>query len=448
VLVALVAAPGATARFGSGGNASADNPALVSLASVSNGCGGGVASSDARFADEWEFGAWRVNFREACNVHDACYSGTVVADPFASRPGQVVDFRTWSQERCDDAFLANMRTLCRRQISGASPRVHSQMLDARNDCMFGEGRFQPSCSTFYSVVPQVGGFSKIGALLAYKLVRKCGHQYYRQRADLNGNWVNRGSESSVRTASILQVGRAIAVSWTGGTKLCGLGTGTLISRDQNEEVVGDATVTGFANGDFHGTLRIVVNKDGSITFPSLPGSPTLHQGPGRSTQATAPKCSTPAAKPKTSTTATSGTTFTLVDVKVKLLTGPELTVDGPGGKATWDHTGQYGGAGKGGEWKIEYTWKVPKTLTAGKAASVSLALKALMVEPPQPLFVQMSALAPDFRQDLSINYPNPAQAAKTYSVPISSGYATAKDLWMLISLGGAEITYTYRRTGS
>jgi hypothetical protein len=347
VLVALVAAPGATARFGSGGNASADNPALVSLASVSNGCGGGVASSDARFADEWEFGAWRVNFREACNVHDACYSGTVVADPFASRPGQVVDFRTWSQERCDDAFLANMRTLCRRQISGPSPRVHSQMLDARNDCMFGEGRFQPSCSTFYSVVPQVGGFSKIGALLAYKLVRKCGHQYYRQRADLNGNWVNRGSESSVRTASILQVGRAIAVSWTGGTKLCGLGTGTLISRDQNEEVVGDATVTGFANGDFHGTLRIVVNKDGSITFPSLP---------------------------------------------------------------------------------------------LGLAVSDAV--------PVQPLAMAIGARAPDFVGQVPVNYPNPASASKTFTVPLSESYKEFKDLVVIVGFVSAEVTYTYHRAGS
>jgi hypothetical protein len=45
---------------------------------------------------------------------------------------------------------------------------------------------------------------------------------------------------------------------------------------------------------------------------------------------------------------------------------PELTIDAAGGKAVWDHTGANGGAGKGGEWKVTYTWKVPGTLTPGK----------------------------------------------------------------------------------
>ena len=127
---------------------------------------------------------------------------------------------------------------------------------------------------------------------------------------------------------------------------------------------------------------------------------------------------------------------------------PELTIEAAGGKAVWDHTGAYGGAGKGGEWKITYTWQVPKTLTPGKSASVSLSLKAESVEPSQPLFVQMSARGPDFRQDLSINYPSLAQAAKTYTMPVSAGYKDFKDLVVIVSFVSAEVTYTYHRVGA
>ena len=65
----------------------------------------------------------------------------------------------------------------------------------------------------------------------------------------------------------------------------------------------------------------------------------------------------------------------------------------------------------------------------GKSASVTLSLKAESVEPSQPLLVQMGARAPDFRQDLSINYPSPAQASKTYTIPLSAGYKDYKDPW-------------------
>jgi hypothetical protein len=443
-LVALATASSAIAASRSEARAAADNPALVSLPSVSNGCGGGVASTDSRFADEWAFGAWRVNFREACNVHDAAYSGAVVFDPFSRK---VIDFRSWTQKEIDDKFLEDMRTLCRRQITGASPRMRSQMLDARNDCTHGEGRFQPSCSTFYNALPQVGGNSTIGALFAYKLVRKCGDRYYRERIDLDGHWVSADARSSIGETSITQVGRAIALSWTERTGVCGLGTGTLVTRDQDEVIEGNAIVSGYPNGEvIKGSLRILV-KDGTITFtnPTPIVRSTLHKGPPRSTQAAGAKCAKPAAKP---TTTTSGATFTLTNTKVTNPNAPELTINAAAGTATWDHTGPYGGAGKGGEWKVEYTFKVPRTLTAGKSASVSLALKAVLVEPVQPLSVGMSARAPDFRQDLSINYPNPAQASKTYTVPISSGYKDFKDIVIVVSVVSAEITFTYHRAGS
>src|SRR5437879_3107308 len=67
----------------------ADTPpvpeAVVGLASVSNGCGGGVASREYKYGDDSSFvntnvpfageKVWHVNFREACELHDAGYSG-------------------------------------------------------------------------------------------------------------------------------------------------------------------------------------------------------------------------------------------------------------------------------------------------------------------------------------------------------------------------------------
>ena len=155
--------------------------------------------------------------------------------------------------------------------------------------------------------------------------------------------------------------------------------------------------------------------------------------------------------PKTTPTpSTSGAaTFTLTSpVKVFNPNAPELTIDTAGGKAVWDHTGQYGGAGKGGEWKVTYTFKVPKSLTTGQSASITLSLKAESVEPSQPLSVQMSARAPDFVKALSINYPSPADASQTFTFPISAGYKDFKDMVIVISVVSAEVTYTYHRVGA
>jgi hypothetical protein len=66
--------------------------AVVSLASVSNGCGGGAPSSEARWGDTSEYYGHIVNFRLACNLHDAGYTGAEVQDPIN---GGYVDYFTW-----------------------------------------------------------------------------------------------------------------------------------------------------------------------------------------------------------------------------------------------------------------------------------------------------------------------------------------------------------------
>ena len=100
--------------------------ALVSLASVSNGCGGGEASAESKLGDKSVYRnsnnalgrRYVVNFRLACQVHDAGYSGANVLDPFS---GKVVDFYTWSQKQIDDLFLENMRTICDQQVPADAP---------------------------------------------------------------------------------------------------------------------------------------------------------------------------------------------------------------------------------------------------------------------------------------------------------------------------------------
>ena len=123
------------------------------------------------------------------------------------------------------------------------------------------------------------------------------------------------------------------------------------------------------------------------------------------------------------------------------------TINAAAGTALWNHTGIYGGAGKGGEWKVEYTFKVPRTLSPGKSASISLSLKASDLKPEQPLSVEMSATAPDFKRTLSINYPNPAEASKVFTFPISAGYKDFKEIEIRVGVLSAEVIYTYQRVG-
>ena len=70
------------------------------------------------------------------------------------------------------------------------------------------------------------------------------------------------------------------------------------------------------------------------------------------------------------------------------------------------------------------------------------------VVPVQPLLMEAGARAPDFVGRVSVNYPNPTSASKTFSVPLSAGYKEFKDIVVIVGFGVAEITFTYHRAGS
>ena len=141
-------------------------------------------------------------------------------------------------------------------------------------------------------------------------------------------------------------------------------------------------------------------------------------------------------------------TFALASTKVSNPNAPELTIDAAGGTAVWDHTGVNGGAGKGGEWKVTYTLEGPADADR-RQIELDLALAhGEQRQPVQPLLVQMGARAPDFVQALSINYPNPASASKTYTVPLAEDQKDSKEVVVIVSVVSAEITYTYHRAGA
>jgi hypothetical protein len=209
--------------------------ALVPLASVSNGCGGGVASTESRFGDKSvyrnsnnPFGTrYVVSFRLACHMHDAGYSGAKVHDPFS---GNIIDLFGWSQKRVDDKFRDDMRTLCEGALAHRNAPV------ALADCRAH------------------GGKTSWGALTRYDFVRSKGHLFYRARPNLLGTWTDGGV-----SVLITQRVRYVRGTWKDGD-LTGEFRGTLISLDQDSIVRGFArtTVNGVARQN---ALRIDVDPD-------------------------------------------------------------------------------------------------------------------------------------------------------------------------------------------
>jgi len=157
----------------------------------------------------------------------------------------------------------------------------------------------------------------------------------------------------------------------------------------------------------------------------------------RSTAGRKASCGDRTGKPKPKSPAAG--TFRLVRAEVTNAAPNELKINAPAGTARWDHCCD------GGGWKAVYRFKVPKTLVAGRTATVSVSLRFESVEPKQPLGLQISVLAPDFRKDLPIHFPERPSGSATYKVPISAGYATAGELTIVIGFEQGQVIYHYRR---
>jgi hypothetical protein len=200
--------------------------ALVPIASVSNGCGGGEASEEWRFGDTSTFRnsnnpfgkRYVVDFREACNLHDAGYSGARVRDVLHG--GVVVDFFTWTRKAVDKRFLEDMILICERTIPASAAT-------ALADCK------------------ATGGKTSFGAGTRFNFVRRVGGLFWKDRPNVRGLWTVTGDAAAPPWA-ITQSLRMVKAAWRGGTGQPGLRgefRGTLISRDQDTVIRGFVQIT-------------------------------------------------------------------------------------------------------------------------------------------------------------------------------------------------------------
>ncbi|MEX2049186.1 MAG: hypothetical protein WEB90_06385, partial [Gemmatimonadota bacterium] len=173
------------------GNRSAGSPKsscawikfLVPIKRVSNGCGGegwdivvkveNYLGNTHTYGDSW-FNplakTYTVNFKKACDLHDAGYGGQMVYDTINKRS---IDYRRWSRKAVDKKFLADMLKLCNRQIPARAKY-------ARQKCK------------------STGGALSFGAHSAYSIVRDWGHLFF--DADLTLHGVQKAGNPKARPA--------------------------------------------------------------------------------------------------------------------------------------------------------------------------------------------------------------------------------------------------------
>ena len=147
-------------------------PVPVPIETVSNGCGGAgwasIVAVQNYFGNSSTYldsninpaaASFTVSFVDACNLHDAGYSGAIVVDKLR---GGIKDFRKWTRKQVDAKFLADMRFLCAQQIPATA-------VTARANCM---GR---------------GGNASFGAESRFNFVRRWGDRFFDADLTKDGN---------------------------------------------------------------------------------------------------------------------------------------------------------------------------------------------------------------------------------------------------------------------
>lgn len=112
---------------------------VVDIDLVSNTCGGegweSVVAAENYFGntsgyvEDTSGHTYTVDFRDACNLHDAGYGGFTVHDKLNGRD---IDFHNWTRKRVDDKFQSDMWLLCRKRIPpSAKTAVRTCIRDGR-----------------------------------------------------------------------------------------------------------------------------------------------------------------------------------------------------------------------------------------------------------------------------------------------------------------------------
>jgi hypothetical protein len=201
---------------------------LVELPSVSNGCGPGVPSDEPQWADTSTYLKYpttdpdgpeaTVNFRAACNLHDAGYSGARVLDPLHG--DRVFDPFTWTKEAVDLKFLRDMWLLCDRAFAGKT----------------GWGIALRNCRG-------TGGAGAFGAESRYNAVRTAAVfvNAWKARPDLGGKWTSKADPQVVWT--IRQNERAVTAIWQNGAGMHAAFKGIVITHNASSTIKGFAKIT-------------------------------------------------------------------------------------------------------------------------------------------------------------------------------------------------------------
>jgi hypothetical protein len=195
--------------------------AYVKLIDVTNGCGPGTPTTDARYGDDSDFEdsnspdmvnmskQYYVNFRSACLMHDAGYSGVKTNNIFT---GAVVDYFDRNQKQVDDQFLADMLRMCDEQIPATAKAAIA------NCKGYGGYHFTHGAMTRYKMVQSAG------SLIAWK-----------GRPALSGAWASTDGGSW----SITVNKRSVSATWTmANPNFRGEFKGTLVSRDADTLIDG------------------------------------------------------------------------------------------------------------------------------------------------------------------------------------------------------------------
>jgi hypothetical protein len=441
---ATVSAAAGTAADRPSGNGSHPLPAKrppgwIAIEKVSDGCGqeGSLFRAHEQTYESDDGRTITVDFNEACNLHDAAYSGAYVWDGIN---GRFVDFSApvWTKKEINEEFKKNLQRLCFRKFSGTDSHFEKALLQCLTSDDVRKGATWGALS-FYDIVNSLFGSSP------------------RKRIKLTGQWKNTAlgwplCDLAVGRWTITQTGREVTAKWVHGTAgEHGTFTGTFITGgNEGDDIVdGRFTITRGEGGKKvkEGDMNFKVISAAKFDFNGVGAGGTMVQVE-RSSQggllASPPRCKRPGSRPPAP--ATQARSFKLVPslTEVKNPNAPEVTINAAGGTAVWDHTGQFGGAGKGGEWRVDFTFKVPQTFTPGRSSSLTLGLQVSNVRPEQPILFQIGARALDFKQALDVHYPNPAGASKSFAIPVSPSSKGLKELFVIVDVVSAEVIFHYR----
>jgi hypothetical protein len=432
-------------------------PGWIAIEKVTDGCGqeGSAFRAHDQVYTSTDGQKLKVDFTDACDLHDAAYSGALVWDRIN---GQFIDFSDpyWTKERINDKFRLDLQRMCFRNFPPVQDATGPRWKTAFETCL-GSDELNSTL---------IRG-KTWGALSWHRAVLLSGVNP-RKRVDLAGKWKNTAlgfplcDIGAAHPMTITQGriehnarfeptgGREVVAEWIHGTGgYVGKFKGTLITGDQegDDVVVGTFTVTEGGNKVGGGPMTIKITSEDRFDFNGTGQGGTMVRQ-ARSTQGlllsiAKPRCEKSGTSQQPKPKGAAGSFVLTGSRVVENPYGKEVTID-TGGNASWNRCCD------GATWKTQYTWKVPSTLIPGKPFSISISLKTLEVVPRQPLLDQMSALAPDFRQDLQTQYIGHPSNSKTYSVPFSEGFRTdpnIKEVKVYISFAHASVEYTYRRVG-